>query len=649
MPDYKDKERLEALRSKLYERGQDANFVSVRHELTRNAPVDVARGWTNIKPAVPVKAPASVETPIVAPLILTPASVSPKKTRRRYRSIIMLASVVIFMAVVGVSSVFLFFGGNQISGKNISFELTGPLTIAGGDVLELQVALNNMNSVAIEGATLIVSYPSGTKSVEENPRDLYQERIPLEDLASGEARTVALKSAVFGEENAEKEVAATIEYRVKGSNGTFYKEATPLKFTINASSLVLRVDSVEKISSGQTFDVKVTLQSNSPTPLKNVLVSAEYPENFTFISSKPEPSYRKNEWFVEDLDAKGTFTVTIKGTASGVIADAFQLKFQAGTPRSDNQYIVGSVLAQTIRTLSVEQPFVVMKISVGGDSDGDVVLSAGTPADVTVTVTNTHSQPIYDMTLRVTPKGTAFNEDRLQATDGFYDSVNKQIRWEVSGMESLGKVLPGERRDFTFRLSGDKDLRTAALDLVANVYARRVNESQVAEELIGTTVGALRFASVATLSRQIDHGTAGLSDTGPVPPTPNKQTTYTLTLVVEAGANDLTGAVVTTKLPQYVEWLKNTTEGTIEFNPVNKEVRWSVGELKGKERRVMSFQVGFTPSILQVDTTPVIMAQQELRATDRFTGSPLTASSPAVTTELSSEAGFERDNGVVVQ
>jgi hypothetical protein len=280
---------------------------------------------------------------------------------------------------------------------------------------------------------------------------------------------------------------------------------------------------------------------------------------------------------------------------------------------------------------------------VNADKDGDVVLPAGSITDVTVTVTNTHSEPVYDMSMRVSPRGTGFRESLLRVTDGFYDSVNKEIRWEVSGMSSLSKVLPGERREFRFQLNSDAELSTASLTFDANVFARRVDEANVSEELIGQAETAVRYASVPTVGRQIERLT------GPVPPVANQETLYTLTLEAVAGANDLSGAVLVTSLPQYVRWLDASTgPGQVSYNPVNREVRWNIGEIKGRARTNLSFQVAITPSVLQVGTAPVMMNRQELTATDRFTGTPLQADAAPITTELSSESGYDQYNGVVV-
>ncbi|MBY0309780.1 DUF11 domain-containing protein [Patescibacteria group bacterium] len=641
MPDFKDKEKMESLRGRLYERGQDAAFISARHSLSRPQSVDVARGWASTAPVAVVES-----VPVQHVAEATPAddqSAAEAKNPRRYRSIILLVTTVLFVLTVGTSSVYLFFGGNQISGKNIDFVLTGPLAVAGGDIVTLQVAVNNNNAVAIEGATLVVNYPSGTKSIGEGSRDLFEERIPLETIAAGESKVIPIQVAVFGEENEGKEITAAIDYRVTGSNGTFYKEAEPVKFTINSSPVILRVESVEKISAGQEFEIKLSVLSNAKSPLSNVLISAAYPDSFRFVSAKPEPSYRQSEWTLKELAAGETQTITIRGVGTGLSSEAFIVRFQAGTPRTDNQFMIGSVLAQTASTFTVEQPFVDMQVRIGNDTDNDVVLPAGGATDVVVVVTNTHSEPIYDMNLRVVPAGSAFNESLLRINAGFYDSLKKELRFEVSGSPELALVQPGEKREFRFTLSGDTELRTATLDLAASVYGRRVSERNVPEVLIGAAETSVRYSSVATLAQQIDH----LS--GPVPPTVNEETLYTLTLEATAGANDVTGARVVTTLPQYVGWLAAYNgPGEVSFNPINKELSWNIGEVKSSERKVLSFQVSFTPSVLQVDTVPVMMNRQVFEATDRFTGARLSTDAPPITTQLSEEQGYDRDNGIVV-
>lgn len=640
MSDFKEKERLEALRRRLYERGQDDSFRSVRHDVVGKEMVDVARGWEGMaKATTPPVVEEIMSEP--TPLVVVDEAV-PTSSRRKYRTIVLLSSLVLFVVAVAASSLYVFFGGNQISGKNIDISLAGPLATPGGEVMAFTATVTNKNTVAIESATLIINYPPGTRSVGDSPRDLYEERLPLEQINPGETRTVPLSAVVFGEENEAKEVKAAIDYRVTGSNSLLFKESSPMAFTINSSPLVLRVESVGKISSGQEFEVKFVVESNASTPLRNVLVNAEYPEQFRFVRSEPTSSFGNNAWLIEDVDAKGKATIIVRGTAAGLTNESFVFRATAGTPRTDNQYMVGSVLAQTSATVSVEQPFIGVKMQIAGDSDGDVVLSSGDSADVSIRVTNTHTEPIYDMRVQVVPSGSAFDERSLRINNGFYDSINKDVRWEVSGMAELATVRPGSDRVFNFTFVTPDDSRAANLGITANVYGRRVNEVDVAEELVGVAKTTIRYSSTVAIGRQLGHLA------GPVPPVVNKETMYTVSLVATAGANDISGAVLTTSLPQYVRWLNTYTgPGTVTFNPISKELRWQIGEMKGGTQSTLDVQVGLTPSLLQVGDVPVMLNQQSFEGTDRFTGSVLRTTGSPLTSELSEEIGFGDRNGEV--
>lgn len=642
MSDQKDKERLDALRERLYERGQDAAFRSVRHDVVGTAPEDVARGWVGIASRpVSVEAPVTGAEPTTTPVLAVEDTVAPAP-RRRYRTIILLSSLALFVVAIVASSLYLFFGGNQISGKNIDITLSGPQATPGGEVLAFTATITNKNTVAIENATLIINYPSGTRSAGENQRDLYEDRLPLEQINPGETRTVPLQAVMFGEENEAKEVKAALDYRVTGSNSLLFKEASPMAVTINSSPVVLRIESVEKISSQQEFEMKFVLESNASTPLHKVLVAAEYPEQFRFIRSEPAASYQNNAWLIEDVGAKGKATITVRGSAAGLTAESFIFRVLAGTPRTDNQFLVGAQLAQTSAVISVEQPFIGVEMQIAGDRDGDVVLSSGDNADVTIRVANTHTEPIYDMRVQVSPSGSAFDERSLRITNGFYDSVNKDVRWEVSGVPELATVRPGSERVFNFSFVTPDDSRSANLGLTANVYGRRVNEVGVAEELVGVAKTTIRYSSTIETDRQLGHLA------GPVPPVVNKETIYTISLVASAGANDMSGAVLTTSLPQYVRWLNTYSgPGSVTFNPISKELRWQIGEMKGGTRATLDVQVGFTPSVLQVGEVPVMLNQQSLEATDRFTGSVLRTTEAPLTTELPEELGFGDKNGVV--
>ncbi len=666
MTDVHDSEELRALRRKLYARSSAANSVQ-QHELS-NPEVDVSRNWNLpnqpqpqvqaqpqpqvVTPAPAAAQPTQVTSPVTRPqesvVENAPAAPAPVKRRRRYRTFILIASLLVFIFGVGLSSLYLYMGGNQISSAQIDIDLQGPFTIGGGEVLKMQVSLGNQNTVPIESATLVMKYPPGTRSVGEAPRNLFEERIPIRNIAPNEYRNVPVSVIVFGEEQSEQNISATIEYRIAGSSGTFYKDAEPLKFSISSSPLLVRLESVEKVASGQTVDVTMTLVSNASSPLKDILVSAEYPNGFRFESADPSPVFGQNVWRVDELLPQESKTITLTGVVLGLTEETFRINVDAGPALPDNPFIVGSVLAETGIDFFIERPFINVVTKINGDSNSTHVLEQDETSRVDVLVTNTLEETVYDMFVEVIPGGNVLDEQSISAGSGFYDSNSGTVQWRVANNSTFAVIRPGETRSLSFGVRTAEVQSTAAYDLVVNVYARRVAERSASEQLIGTAQTGVKFSSEIFTGSQVGRNDAGLSDRGPIPPKVGEETTYTLTMVAEAGVNDIVDVIGNASLPVHVKWLNSVEgDGDLVFNPVSKQLEWKAGNILSKARKQVSFQVAITPSTSQVGSSPTLMNSQTLRATDRFTDARLQSSAGPVYTELSTEAGFEEENGKV--
>ncbi len=645
MPDFKDPEKLQDMRRRLYERGTESTPV-VRHELSATPHVAPA-AWSD-QPEI-----LTLQNPVIDPRtgVLTEPTVDvipPKKRRLSYRAIILLVSAALFLLVLGLSSLYLMFGNTLISSNNIGISIAGPLTIGGGEEMKLQVGVTNQNKVPIESAVLIVSYPAGTKSVGEDSKEIFEERVTLNRISAGEAVNVPVSAIIFGEENQEQQIRATIEYRLVDSNGTFFKEADPLTFKINSSPVVIRVDTVKKVSAGQEIDVKLTIQSNSPNPLKNLLVSASYPSNFEYTTASPEPMYRESEWLIDEILPEKSTTITIKGVIVGNQSEEFQLQFSIGTPQKDNQFMIGSVLANATADFLIEQPFINVGMEIDGKTSDVVTLATGKSTAVTVIVQNTLTETLYDMVVEVEVKGNILVRELVEVEDGYYDSVKDVIRYEPSGNQNLVQIDPGATKEFTFTLKPSDKTETPSFSLTANAYARRVFENRATEQLVGTVKREVKFTSSVGITRKLARGVPGFIDGGTVPPVADAETTYTVALQASAGGNDVTGAVVTTSLPQYVSW-KNLAlgDGSIVFNPISKEVTWTIGGIDAGSNKNVSFQVGLLPSQNQIGVTPAVVGAQRFRATDRFTGAVVRAEGVPLSSELGIESGFEEQNGRV--
>lgn len=619
MSGIKDQEQIDELRKRLYSRGPEPT-TTPRHELT-NETVAVASDWNQ---------------PAAEDLVIE------KIQNRKYRKFVLLGSLLIFFFVAALSAAYLFFGGNRISGDNINFNLAGGATVGGSETYSFQAGITNQNDVGIESAVLVVKYPSGTRTVSEPYKNIYEERIEVGVLGAGEVKNLPIQVSIFGKENEEKQIEATFEYRIANSDGTFYKVAEPLRFRITSSPLTLQVSSIGKVAAGQPVEIILTAKSNSPKPLKDVLVSASYPNGFSFKQSDPKPIYNQNTWKIDELQPEQSVKIKINGTITGLTEEKFAVNFSAGAAETDNQYIVGSILAEARTEFTIESPFIAVDITIDSDSDRSVVLEEGRNSGVEVNIKNTLDESVYDMVVEVVPSGNALKADSIESQRGYYDSNEGVVRWDVANNPNFGQVLPGATRSLNFTILPNENKTTSSFDITVNVYARRVAEQSAQEQLIGTVTAEAKYSSAADLNNQANHMT------GPVPPRVGQTTTYLVTLVAEAGGNDLTNTTINTSLPTYVQWLNDYSgPGTLDYNPVSKQIEWKAGDIKANTRKELVFSVSILPSVSQVGMVPVLVNRQTLRAIDRFTNTPLIADADQVDTELSREAGYQEGNGLV--
>lgn len=629
MKDIHNDENIDAVRARLYERGNDIRPRTPTPFV--DTPDEVPETWS----APPEPKPVLPSEPMPMK----------KNRRKKYRKVVILSSIAFFFVALIASSGFLFLGNNSISGENIELSLSGPFTIGGGEKLSLQLGVTNANSVPIQSATLIMEYPNGTKSVGENPRDLFIERLPLDSINSGESINLPVQVIIFGEENDSLTVKASIEYRVEGSNATFFKEAESLQMKISSAPAVLQVKADTKASSGQETDIEVIITSNSPTPLTNVLLQVDYPNGFSYTSASPSPSSGRDQWLVSELGPGEEEIITITGVVGGEENDAVVVNFSLGVPSERDEEEMATVFNTASTEYMIENPFLGLELIMNGETDGEVVTDVGKSVSGEVIVTNTTSDTIYDTVVTVTFGGNAVSDPAVSLTDGFYRSIDDTITWDPASTDRLRELLPGDSVTLTFSLRPDEEVeRTPRITLVADAVSRRVSESRVPEELTGSIEGEIKVATVPIMSGNAEYVS------GAMPPAAEKETEYIVKVVAENGGNGLNDVEVTFTLPPYVTWQGATSgPGDFNYNPSSRLVTWTAGDIAALNRATAIVSIAMLPSISQINSIPTLINEQSLKGTDAYTGTVVRTTSNAVTTELPESTGLERDNGRVAE
>jgi hypothetical protein len=644
-----DAERIKELRERLYSRGSTPQ-ESVRHPLTERAihepvvPPEHPKEVEIKEPEVAVTSSDLQEVPTEDAVLYGMTSPRRKSIRKK----LLILGGLFFVVAIAISSLIMFSGNNTISGENISISATGPISVGGGDNLSFQVTIANQNAVPIQSAALIIEYPDGSRNSTDG-KEISTERKQLDTVNANEVVNIPLLVKVFGEEDEEKEILVSIDYRVAGSNATFHKDAEPLKFKVSTSPLVMTFDTLKTVTSGQDMELKLTVQSNSPTELKDILVKVSYPTGFDFSESSPDTTSGEDSWKLATLKPGEKQTISIKGLMTGYENDVRKFNATAGIVQASDKNTLASILAQAEEEIVIEQAFLDVVVAVNGSDDTSVIIDPSGVAIVDVKFENTLDNTIYDGKISVVLSGNALNEFEVNSPEGFYDSTKNTITWDGVDVDSLKEILPGRKSNVSFTLDPNDNAGSAPeIKISVGVSGKRVYESDVPEKLASVAERIVKIESVPKLTATALHGSGAFVDTGPTPPVAEEVTQYTFVLRATAGSNDVTGAEVTTVLPQYVSWLDLVTDGdTVTYNPTSRSIKWTIGDMKAGSEEEVSMQVSFLPSLTQVGITPTILEAQRFKATDRFTGTVVRAEHSALTTGLYYEEDVDLRDGRV--
>jgi hypothetical protein len=622
----RESERLESLRDRLYARGGQSEPTFERHDL-RDAP--------HMTPNVASHPPHSPAEPVIT--AHTPTTPMARRTpRRSFRTVISLTGILFFIGALAASSIFLFMGSNSVSGSNIAIDISGPIAVGGGETMNLQVAVANQNTLPIESATMIITYPRGAQSALEPGKELFTERLQLNKIDPDEVVNVPIRVIMFGEENDTKKISIAVEYRVQGSNATFYKEALPFEFKINTSPIVINVNTVKSIPSGQEAEIEVVIQSNSPEEMTDLLLKVDYPQGFEFSESSLETVSGEDTWRIASLKPSEEKKIVIKGVMTGGENDVNEFDFAVGVANESDSLTIASPLATREAEIRIERPFLDVEITVNGDTGETIVVPSGSSVRVRVDFRNALDTTVYDGVILVKLGGNALNELSVDPEKGYYDSTSNLISWDSVDVAELRELTPGEDYGVTFMIEPREDIKqNPEIKLSVTIQGNRIGEDRVPEQVVGTIDQLVKIASVTKLSSSALYTEGPFRNSGPTPPVAERTTEYTFLLSVKNGTNPVTDAEVTAVMPPYVTWLDRTSpDGDAVYNSVNRTLMWDVGELKANEYKEVWVQVALKPSLSQVGAVPTLLETQRFRATDRFTGTAVRAESSALTTSL---------------
>ena len=441
------KEKLNRLERKLYSRNTPTNIIDEgRSELKSNVGNDdanmdeetIGENWQNAKAGSFDELAAKVS----------------KMAQRKHNFInkIFIFSALFFVIACAVAA-YVFFGGiNSVSSKNVDIQVVGPLSIPGGQEVSFDINVINNNNTNLDSASLLVEYPTSTRSAADLTQELNQERFALGSIKSGESFDQNIKAVFFGEKDDVKQLKISLEYRVANSSALFYKDKT-YEMSISSDPVIITPTYPKEVNSNQQVSFNIEAASNSKDVVNNFLINVEYPFGFVFKDASPKPSFNNNIWQFSSLNPGEKKTISITGNIIGQDNEEKVFKINAGTAGPNDERVIAVPFSQLVESITVKKPFIGLDVSVGGQS-GDFVTQGNNEVSTQFTVANNLPSGLFNLSVQVALSGGALNQNSVFPDGGgFFQSSDNTILWDKRSVSEFSNMDSGSEKSLSFRLS----------------------------------------------------------------------------------------------------------------------------------------------------------------------------------------------------
>ncbi|HRH24601.1 MAG TPA: hypothetical protein PK109_03370, partial [Candidatus Paceibacterota bacterium] len=329
-------------------------------------------------------------------------------------------------------------------------------------------------------------------------------------------------------------------------------------------------------------------------------------------------------------------------------------RFTAGALKDADSREFGVSYTENDASVTIAKPFFAVGLEVNRESAPTIVAKAGESISGLLSWTNALPTPIQDGAITVQLSGDALNASQVNATNGFYQSSTRTVRFDRDTSSGLALLGPGDTGNgsFTFTTktgSALNALRNPVITLAVSVSGRRSGQNGATETVSSTIVRTVKIQSDLSFSMNALRTTGPFTNTGPWPPEADKESTYTIRLTAGNTVNTVANTEAKMTLPSYVRYTGQTSGGTVKYNEATREVVWSLGDVGPGAAREASFQVALLPSVSQKGTSPTLVSDAVLTGFDRFVQKQLSVTAFSVNTQTKTDPNYQYDAGVVKQ
>ena len=573
---------------------------------------------------------------------------------------IFIFALLFFAIAIGISA-FIFLGGaNFISSKNVNIDVLGPTMVSAGDVLELGITISNKNNADLEFANLSIQYPQGSRNPDNTVESLTYTKDNMGVIGAGTETAHNVRVVLLGSTGEIKEIKLSVEYKVRDSNATFYKDKI-FEVVIGNSPIVLTVENPQSVISGEPFTTNISIVLNTTEVLKNVILKAEYPHGYSAIDSSQEPVGDDNVWALGDLIPGSKKTISIRGQLVGEDKEERTFRFYIGVSDSlnaDNNLKI--VIVSLLNTVAINRPSIGLSVSFNGEDVPVYIAPAARTVRASIRFMNNLPDKLLNPHLEITLSGSALDKLSVRPeSGGVYNSGNSKVVWDPKNNLGLSELAPGEngRVNLDFSSLPGSSLPRGNNNITLSFLMTGVPVNTVGQgTILAKDTRTVKISSQVNFSAKALRSLGPFSNSGPIPPTVGESTTYSIIFSVGNTRGDLVDAKVTANLGQGVSWLgaSSFTSEDISYDSSSNTIAWNLGTLLSdtgfsSAPRELAFQISLTPLLGQIGTAPNLITHVVFSGRDTVTSEMVTVDGLSPSTRLTSDPVFIQGDDIVAK
>ncbi len=501
-------------------------------------------------------------------------------------------------------------------------------------------------SEIVSGApsTLIIRYTNGTG---EELRDVkishrFPEHFLLQELEGtninwntheytidaikpGETGSIKIRGVMFGDVGGEQTFRTNMTF-VHGDKDTADYKMGVHTFSPTRSTLVLNLSLPEKIIAYQPVDGTLTYQNTGTIDFPEISVKPTWPAEFTFLSSDTPLS--SGSFLIPALRAGMGGVVGFHGRL-GAVEGEITFTFLPSFTFGDTSYHQ-ETLTHTASVMPLP-----LQISHSVDSES---LRPGGKARVTITYTNVGEAPVTNVQLGVETKNPFVSTTSTTVNQAQYPD--------------LATVEPKETGTITIEIPLKRSIEQSQTSVYENIPFKTTATATF--DMDGVTNAITRDSeTTATMTSPVvldtfARYTASSGDQlgrGPLPPIVDETTKYWIFWNVHGTTNTLTNVRIEGELGENVAFSGRQTvsqNGGVEYDMTTNSMVWTSTSLSptlSPSSKIVgiAFELALTPSDDQLGSTPTLLKNIRITATDSVTGAFVSASGATITTNLPSD------------